>query len=1681
MLEEARIQATIAYKKDIIYRLWNAGQGGVYVPVTKKTQPNPYLDVPEREIKTPSGKKLTLVNPAYMTRQVHELEEKKYGIRGHITSLNPVRPENAPDPWETEALRAFERGETEVSSILKIDGIEYMRLMRPFITEKACLKCHARHGYKEGDIRGGISVSIPMEPLWVRARKENILLSLVHGLLWLLGLCGIVLGTQRLRQSERERKQAEEALRHALAESQQRQAETSALLTVSRAILEYREFKDAAQSIFDTCKNLIGATAGYVALLSADETRNELLFLEAGGRPCIVDRKLPMPIRGLRETAYRTKKTVFENDFPASEWWKLMPKGHVTLDNVLFAPMVFEGKAVGLLGLANKPGGFTENDARVATAFGEFAAIALRNSYLMESLKNSEEHFRSVTQTASDAIITIDNKENIVFWNYAAETMFGYSANEVVGKPVDFIIPEGFHEVQQNGLKRLVSTGKSHIIEKTVEMAGLRKDGYEFPLELSFATWKTKEGVFLTAIARDITERKRAEEQYRTIIKTSMDGFWVIDSHGRFLDVNNAYCSLTGYSRYELLSMMVQDVEAVETLEETAQHIQRIIEAGYDRFETRHRCKDGKIVDIEASANYIDVDSGRFFVFLRDITERKRAEEALQKSHDELEKKVEERTAELQHSYDAQSVINSLLSLSLENISLEELLKRTLDLILSIPWLAFESKGSIFLVEAEPEVLIMKAQNGLAEPLLKECARLPFGKCLCGRAALTQEIQFADCLDDRHTIHYKGIQPHGHYCVPILYAGKTLGVINVYVKEGYRRDQREEEFLTAVTNTLSGIITRRKTEEELKREYKLFTQGPVIVFKWINTENWPVEYVSPNVTQELGYQVTDLVSGKILYTSIVYPEDLERVASEVKMYSESGTDHFRQEYRIINAEGGIRWVDDSTTVVRNNKGEITHYDGYILDITDRKEIEERTKVINTLLRLFAQTSSRKEYLDAVVELIRSWSGCRCVGIRMLNEYGNIPYESYVGFSQKFWESENYLSVKQDQCVCIRVILGKPDPQDASAMTPSGSFRCDNTIKFVAELSEEERSRFRGVCPRSGFASLAVTPISYHEIILGAIHLADEREGKVPLKIVEFIESMAPLIGEAIYRFSLEEEIKKSEASLVDAQRIAHLGNWDWDIVKNELHWSDEIYRIFGLTPQEFGATYEVFLNSVHPDDREFVEDSVNKALKDKNPYSIDHRIVLPDGSIRIVHEQAEVTYDETGKPVRMTGTVQDITKRKKMEDRLEFLAYYDDLTGLPNRTLFVDRVSQAIARAEHTKRIVAVLSVDIDRFTFINDTFGSEVGDEVLKEVGRRLSNSVREGDTVARFGSDEFGIALTDIAHAEDIILVIEKILKDIKQPLQVKDKDIVITLSIGISLYPDDGQDTSTIVKNAEISLSKAKAGGMNTYQFFTTDMNVRASEFVLMERNLFNAFKNEEYLLYYQPYYDINAKKMTGMEALIRWKSEEFGLVSPGKFIPILEETGMIIEVGEWILKTATRQVKEWQDKGYPVVPVSVNLSSVQFKQKDLANILDRIIREFGFYPGLLTLEITESTFMRDIDFTISVLNTFKEIGVSISIDDFGTGYSSLSYLKKFPIDNLKIDISFTREISTDPDAASLITAIIALAHSLNIKTIAEGVETEEQWKILRLLRCDMAQGYYLGRPLPADEAEKLLSGN
>ncbi len=438
----------------------------------------------------------------------------------------------------------------------------------------------------------------------------------------------------------------------------------------------------------------------------------------------------------------------------------------------------------------------------------------------------------------------------------------------------------------------------------------------------------------------------------------------------------------------------------------------------------------------------------------------------------------------------------------------------------------------------------------------------------------------------------------------------------------------------------------------------------------------------------------------------------------------------------------------------------------------------------------------------------------------------------------------------------------------------------------------------------------------------------------------------------------------------------------------------------------------------------------------------------------------------------------DITERKHPEETILHMAYYDALTDLPNRILFSDRLAMELAHAHREQKKLAILLLNLDRFRVINDSLGHTYGDHLLQSVAFRLRNCVREGDTVARLGGDEFLLLITGITRPEDAAKVVQKILEALKPSFHFEGHELHITASVGVALYPDDGEDVQTLLKSANTALHRAKEQGRDTYQLHTATMNAKALDRLLLEHGLRRALERDELVVYYQPQVNLRTKQIVGMEALVRWQHPDQGIILPARFIPLAEETGLIIPIGEKVLRAACAQNKAWQDAGFPPLRVSVNLSARHFKQKNLVETIAQALKETGLDPKYLDLELTEGTIMENAEETIKTLRALKDMGVHLSIDDFGTGYSSLNYLRRFPIDTLKIDQSFVRDISTNPDDVAIATAIIAMAHSLKLKVTAEGVETEEQLPFLYSQQCDEVQGFYFSKPLPPEAFAQLL---
>jgi diguanylate cyclase (GGDEF)-like protein/PAS domain S-box-containing protein len=524
-------------------------------------------------------------------------------------------------------------------------------------------------------------------------------------------------------------------------------------------------------------------------------------------------------------------------------------------------------------------------------------------------------------------------------------------------------------------------------------------------------------------------------------------------------------------------------------------------------------------------------------------------------------------------------------------------------------------------------------------------------------------------------------------------------------------------------------------------------------------------------------------------------------------------------------------------------------------------------------------------------------------------------------------------------------------------------------------------------------------------------------------------------------------------------------------LKGEIEsWNAGAERVFGYHAEEMIGKSIALLSP--PDCSDAYHTHMEKVRLGQK-YNIETVLVGKEGrQIAIALSVSPIT-NRAGNVVGAAAIARDITDRKASEEQIELLAFYDALTGLPNRRLFKDRLETALAGAERRNERAALLFLDLDRFKIVNDSLGHSVGDLMLKDVGDRLKDCVRAQDTVARIGGDEFVILLTGVKNSADVAKTAARVLHAMTQRFAIEDYSLGTSCSLGISLFPDDSRDGETLIKYADQAMYCAKENGRNNFRFFTASLNKEAMQRLSLENELRLALQRQEFYLDYQPQMDMSSGDITGVEALIRWRHPVSGLVPPGDFIRVAENSGLILPIGEWVLKTACSQVSKWQASGCRPVPVAVNVSAVQFRQDGFCELIEKVLIETGIEPRYLELEVTESLLLSNADVMCSVLQRLKEMGVKLAIDDFGTGYSSLSYLKQFRVDRLKIDRSFVQDVATDSDNAVITTAIINMAKSLNLAVIAEGVEDEAQVSFLRDHGCDEIQGYYFSKPLSAGE--------
>jgi len=730
-------------------------------------------------------------------------------------------------------------------------------------------------------------------------------------------------------------------------------------------------------------------------------------------------------------------------------------------------------------------------------------------------------------------------------------------------------------------------------------------------------------------------------------------------------------------------------------------------------------------------------------------------------------------------------------------------------------------------------------------------------------------------------------------------------------------------------------------------------------------------------------------------------------------------------------------------------------------IAERKRAEQEVRLLQTLTLAASEAEDLHSALEVVLRKVCESTGWMLGQAWMPNETGRVEcVPTWHGESKGL---ERFRKTSLDMTFSPGTGL------------PGRVWQSKQAV-WIKDVSLERNFPRAGVATEAGLKAGLGIPVMAGDELIAVLEFFVSEPRKEDEHLIGIVSSAATQLGSMIQRKRAEQALRRSENQLraiIDAEpECVKVVRADGTLVQMnaaglamiEASRPEQVIGkpIMQLMAPEYREAYRAFIGNILRGNKGMMEFEIT-GLKGTHRWMETHAVPLAG--------------EQGGQPLVLSIT-RDITQRKQTERRLRQLAHFDSLTDLPNRVQFIERLEQAMAEADRHERLLGVVFLDLDRFKYINDSLGHGKGDILLREVAMRLSGVVRRGDTVARLSGDEFALVLADMGHVDDAIHVAQKILDVFRQPFRVAGHDLSVTASMGITLYPFDDRGADDLLRNADVAMYRAKESGKNNYQFYVAEMTTIVSERLTLENDLRSALERGEFSLNYQPIADCRSGEITGMEALLRWKHPERGMIPPALFIPLAEETGYIIPIGEWVLRTACEQCRRWQKAGFASLYVAVNLSSRQFHQQDLTASIHCILQETGLDPTCLGLEITEGLIMQQAEASVNTLRELKAMGIRISIDDFGTGYSSLSYLKRFPIDVLKIDQSFVRDIPTDQDDAAIASTIITMAHSLGLKVVAEGVETLEQLNFMRKHRCDAMQGYYLSKPLPPEQFAVLL---
>ena len=1312
-----------------------------------------------------------------------------------------------------------------------------------------------------------------------------------------------------------------------------------------------------------------------------------------------------------------------------------------------------------------------------------------------ENLRESEEQFRSVTNSARDAIISADSRGNVVFWNKQAEKIFGFGEDEMIGQSLQMIMPAAHRQNHPLDLERNVRTGENLPVGKTVEVSGRRKDGTEFPLELSLGTWESAKGKFFTVVLRDITHRKQAEialqkseRQYRLLGEGIKHQIWTSAPDGKLDYVNQRTLDYFGFSMEEVINDGWMNVVHPEELPICVEKWTLSLETGEDyEVEFRLRRADGKYLWHLGRATAGRNEAGEIVKWLgtnSEIESQKSAEKNLQQNLSVL-------TSTLESTADGILVVGANNKIVTFNEKFAAMWGMTAEELNRMPTADapqriseqinktgdyYEKTKRIDLPNDESTFDVLELKDGRIYERYSQPQRLT-GE-IVGRV-----FSFRDITERKRA--EENLRDSRQWLRAILDGSRDGIVIEddgiiTYVNQAYLRllqYERPEDLMGKCISTFLPPEEAERLTEYGRRRLRGERMPTVYEFKAKRKDGSLVEVEGSVSTTRIGDKKYIMTAVRDITQRKLIREELEESEQRYRLLFESNPnpifvyDIETLEYLAVNeqavtlygytreefAEITIREIRPPEDVPLMQKF-IAQADEGVRNFYSVKHRKKDGTIIEANIAAqnitFKGKLARFALITDVTERTRAENALRESEERFRSFMNNNPS---VAFLKDADGKYVYINETMERAFDFKLedMLGKTDydwlPEEVARNV------CENDRKVldsnkIAEVLETipfpDGSERRWLTFK-----FPVKDASGNNLIGGtAIDITDRERDKLALSESEYkLRTLVENMNEGLIQVDEEEVIKFVNdrfCEMIGYRREELLGKTTFDILPDE----------------EAGK----FVREINRKREKGVSSQYELRLKTKSGENL-WTIV---GGVPV--------FGADGEFGGTMGVVTDITERKRAEEQLQHDAFHDGLTGLPNRALFMDHLQRAIERGKSRhSNFYAVLFLDFDRFKGINDSLGHSAGDDFLKAAARRLEHSTRGGDLVARLGGDEFVVLLTEMLEADDAAAIAGRTQEDLKKPFKIDGREIFVSASIGIALSTSGHTRAEDMLRDADIAMYRAKAKGRARYEVFDAEMREQAAKQLSLETEMRHALEREEFQIHYQPVMNLENETLTGFEALVRWRHPTHGIISPFEFIPAAEDIGLILPLGQWILEESCRQLHEWQ-RANPAanLTVSVNLSSKQFAQTDLTDQIAATLEKTGLAPHCLKLEITESHVMENSEQAIQTMNDLRALGCELSLDDFGTGYSSLSYLHRLPANFLKIDRSFVMRMSESKQNAEIVSTIIKLAQNLKMKVIAEGIETKEQLARLKRLKCEFGQGYLFSKPLEAKNAEDFI---